>query len=341
MAVIAVEDNTPLSDEAQKGARWETIFFLEFSGLGERIQQEDLEGRLCEPRAPWQDQSRPEEWLDEDQLAADACDALGRMRNGMAMEEDCVPTEHLRVAGPGYFRAFARLARRSLQDGGPSWWRTGCMVPVPKKQRVHLSAKNAGRVLLACHSSKIYSRIVRTKCCPRPPRAGNQVESGRLHGGAEDRALLTHQENRGTEVCCSPLHGHQGTFFYNVFAEVALGRLLPIATRENLFDKAGLRWRGRHALRKLRTEDEVSMAQGLEPVWLAHWMLLRGEGQGGQDGALVGHERGDTVADLIFCLAFLRLQVSLEARLAQHGITSVTASARKGIFGGQHSHVHG
>ena len=45
---------------------------------------------------------------------------------------------------------------------------------------------------------------------------------------------------------------------------------------------------------------------------------------------------GDTMADLIFCLASLRLQLSLEERLAQRGIVSVTASARKGIFDGQH-----
>ena len=42
------------------------------------------------------------------------------------------------------------------------------------------------------------------------------------------------------------------------------------------------------------------------------------------------------MADLIFCLAFLRVRVSLEERLAQHGIASTTASARKDIIGGQH-----
>ena len=49
-----------------------------------------------------------------------------------------------------------------------------------------------------------------------------------------------------------------------------------------------------------------------------------------------GTRPGDTMADLIFCLGFLRLQVTLEERLTQRGIVSVTASARKGIFGGQH-----
>ena len=48
--------------------------------------QKDLEGRLRELRIPWQAQPRSEEWPDEDQLAADACNAMGRMRNGKAME---------------------------------------------------------------------------------------------------------------------------------------------------------------------------------------------------------------------------------------------------------------
>ena len=50
-----------------------------------------------------------------------------------------------------------------------------------------------------------------------------------------------------------------------------------------------------------------------------------------------GTRPGDTImADLIFSLAFLRLQMTLEDRLTRRGIVNVTASARKGIFGGQH-----
>ena len=120
MAVIAAEDGTPLLNEGEIAARWESIFFQEFSGRGERVQSKDLESRLQELRIPWQAQPRPEEWPTEDQLAADACDALGRMRNGKAMGEDCVPTECLCAAGPGYLQTFARLAQRSLQEGVPS-----------------------------------------------------------------------------------------------------------------------------------------------------------------------------------------------------------------------------
>ena len=49
-----------------------------------------------------------------------------------------------------------------------------------------------------------------------------------------------------------------------------------------------------------------------------------------------GTRPGDTMADLIFCLAFLRLHMTLEERLSRRGIVNVSASARKGIFGGQH-----
>ena len=48
VAVTAAEDGTSLLDEARKEARWDSIFFQEFSGSGERIQQQDLGGRLRE-----------------------------------------------------------------------------------------------------------------------------------------------------------------------------------------------------------------------------------------------------------------------------------------------------
>ena len=76
MAVIAAEDGTSLLNEAEIAARWETIFFQEFSGRGERVQPKDVESRLRELRIPWQAQ-----------LRHDACDALGRMRNGKAIGE--------------------------------------------------------------------------------------------------------------------------------------------------------------------------------------------------------------------------------------------------------------
>ena len=40
------------------------VVFFQFSGRGQRIQQQDLEGRLCGLHAPWQNQSRHEEWPD-------------------------------------------------------------------------------------------------------------------------------------------------------------------------------------------------------------------------------------------------------------------------------------
>ena len=57
------------------------------------------------------------------------------------------------------------------------------------------------------------------------------------------------------------------TTFYSVFAEIALGGLLPLDTREQLFDRAGLSGQIRQALRELLAEDAVVVAQGLEPVW--------------------------------------------------------------------------
>ena len=70
---------------------------------------------------------------------------------------------------------------------------------------------------------------------------------------------------------------------------------------------------------------------------LAHWLLFRDvKGNEGRTMLWSGTRPGDTMADLIFCLAYLRLQMTLEERLTRREIVNVTASARKGIFGGQH-----
>ena len=242
MAVIAAEDGTPLLNEAEIAARWESIFFQEFSGRGERVQPKDLESRQQELRIPCQAQLRPEEWPGEDQLAADACDALGRMRKIIAMAEDCVLPKCLSAAGPGYLRAFARLALRSLQEGVPSRWRTGCMVPMAKKPRVPLSGK-------------IHSKIVRTKIQHLPPEAAKGRQSGGIKGGSTSvpQIVLSFfiEKMRKERKCAAVL------FTDSVFAEVALGGLLPFDTREQLFDKAGLSGQIRQVVRDLLAEDAV------------------------------------------------------------------------------------
>ena len=106
-------------------------------------------------------------------------------------------------------------------------------------------------------------------------------------------------------------------------------------------------------LRDLLAEDAVVMAQGMEPVWrraALDWHIGCSFGVTGNEGRTMlwsGTRPGDTMEDLIFCLAFLRLQMT--QRLSRRGIVNVTASARKGFFfGGQHEedctslfHVHG
>ena len=110
------------------------------------------------------------------------------------------------------------------------------MVPVPKKQRVPLSAKNARGVLLACHSGKIYSRIASTKTQHLLPEAAEARQSGGVKGGstAAPQIVLSlfikkvHKEQK----CAAVLITDIKTAFYSVFAEVALGSLLPTGTRE-------------------------------------------------------------------------------------------------------------
>ena len=53
-----------------------------------------------------------------------------------------------------------------------------------KKPRVPPSAKNASGALLACHTGKIYSRIVRTKIQHLLPDAAKVRQSGGIKGGS-------------------------------------------------------------------------------------------------------------------------------------------------------------
>ena len=111
VALIATEDGTPQLDDAQIGARWGDIFFQEFSGRGERFQQQDLQGRQHELRAPWRHQPCPEKWSDEEQTPATPWAGCGTAKPW----DDCVPTEYLRAAGLRYLRALPTLPAEEVE----------------------------------------------------------------------------------------------------------------------------------------------------------------------------------------------------------------------------------
>ena len=97
--------------------------------------------------------------------------------------------------------------------------------------------------------------------------------------------------------------------------------------------------------RDLLAEDAVVMAQGLEQVWrraAQDWHIGCSFGVMGNEGRTMlwsGTRPGDTMADLIFCLAFLRLQMILEERFRAQGHFWWTA--RGGMYVALQSHVHG
>ena len=126
------------------------------------------------------------------------------------------------------------------------------MVPVPIKPRVPLSAKNARGVLLACHIGNIYSRIVRTKIQHLLSEAAKGRQSGGIKGGSTSvpQIVLSFfiEKMRKERTCAAVLFTDIKAAFYSVFAEIALGGLLPLDTREQLFDKAGLSGQIRQAL---------------------------------------------------------------------------------------------
>ena len=90
------------------------------------------------------------------------------------------------------------------------------------------------------------------------------------------------EKMRKERKCAAVLFTDIKAAFHSVFAEIALGGLLPLDTREQLFDKAGLSGHIRQVLRDLLAEDAVS-GTSVEACssGLAHWLLFRSEGQRG------------------------------------------------------------
>ena len=125
------------------------------------------------------------------------------------------------------------------------------------------------------------------------------------------------EKMRKERKCAAVLFTDIKAAFYSVFAEIALGGLLPLDTREQLFDKAGLSGHIRQVLRDLLAEDAVVTAQCLDTVWRRAAQDCSFGVKGNERWTMLwsGTRSGDTMADLIFCLAFARLQVTLEERL--------------------------
>ena len=138
-------------------------------------------------------------------------------------------------------------------------------------------------VLLACHTGKIYSRIVRTNIQRFLPEAAQGRQSGGIKGGSTlvPRIVLSFliEKMRKERKCAAVLFTDIKAAFYSVFAEIALGGLLPLDTREQLFDRAGLRGQIRQALCDLLAEDAV--------VWPRVWNRCGGVQR--RTGTLAAH----------------------------------------------------
>ena len=218
VAVIAAEDGGEIA------ARWESIFFQEFSGRGQRVQSKDLESRLQELRIPWQAQLRPEEWLDEDQLAADAGDALGRMRKRKSHGRGLCSHGVL-------VRGWSRISPGICEAGS-------AVTPGRGAEANRLHGSSAQKAASATECKECQTRVAGVSHRQDSLDQDSASAPGGCHGqavlrdqgwfnvGATDRALLFHGEDaQGTDIKAA---------FYSVFAEIALGGLLPLDTREQL-----------------------------------------------------------------------------------------------------------
>ena len=117
----------------------------------------------------------------------------------------------------------------------------------------------------------------------------------------------------------------KAAFFFN---EVEMG---ADPTRETLFDKTGLSDEAKHEIRVVRN---MSSVQGV-------WRKITRDWQAGFSFKVVDSEMrvslwsgtrlGDTLADVVFCLAFLIVQQKLEVELDKRGLR-VLWLAKSSIF---------
>ena len=125
---------------------------------------------------------------------------------------------------PGFCEAGSAVTPESRECRAE--WRTECHeVQCPKS--------------CACDTGKIYSRIVRTKIQHLLPEAAKGRQSGWIKGGSASvpQIVLSFfiEKMRKERKCVAVLFTDIKAAFYSVFAEIALGGLLPLDTRGGAF----------------------------------------------------------------------------------------------------------
>ena len=176
---------------------------------------------------PWKAQLRPEEWPDEDQLAADACDALGRMHG---CETD---RPWGRIVSP------RSTCARLVQDisGHLRGWLSG--------------------------HSRVPSRLLQVAWF----QWAKSRQSGGMKGGSTSVPQIVLSffiEMMRKERKCAAVFFLRTS---KRPSTVSLRRLRCVVCCHSTPDRAGLSGQIRQALRDLLAEDAVVMAHGLEPVW--------------------------------------------------------------------------
>ena len=217
------------------------------------------------------------------------------------------------------------------------------MVPVPRKARVPLSIDNARGVLCSNHAGKIFAKCARSNLTKWLRSAVGEGQQGAIPGGGVDfpsvavRKFVALQRQKNLSSAC--IFTDVKAAFYTVMTEIATGPVLDDQERGKLFQQFGLTVVDAAKIVDIIASVASEMAeQGVPAAWadmVRDWHKLASFSIQGATTVVVpsaGTRPGDPLSDLIFAVAFGRLQADLMQQLAEAGLEVTIPVVDGGIF---------
>ena len=217
------------------------------------------------------------------------------------------------------------------------------MTPVPKKPGTGPSLNNARGVILSPVPGKAYAKVLRREAAPLLLTHGAELQFGSRSGGGVDIPSLAVRAfwnyTKAAELSAAILFTDVAAAFYSTLCEELLGPLLDGPTRTAALSHIGL---GPAAVAAF---EEAYIAQGprlctlgLAQGWAAaiadwhrhSWFCVRG----GTNAVTLrtGTRPGDPLADLVFALNLVAIQLEVLAALRSAGLVHEVVIDATSVF---------
>ena len=338
--VLQGQDGEIVLDEGGKALVMERFFLAEFAGRG------SLETRADHRRHVEEHESEvialpPGELPDKEEFTSEFRDAVLAMKARRAMGHDGVPIELVQQGGDVVMDLVTQVAWRSLETTTPAGWRSGKMVPVPKKAGgMHLG--NTRGVLLAPHCGKALAKCARTRLATVLKEVAPS-QMGAIRGGGCEFVYMTQhyfmKSGAATGRTTIAVFTDLKAAFYTALLEVGVGKANTPAERDKLFHLAAVPADAQAMIKQIVDNEQTEIAKaGLPFVWrrfVADWhsaMSFEVEHGTHRVALLSGCRPGDPLADTAFALVFSAVQKELKELVAELHMQDEVAFQGRGLF---------